>query len=101
MNQAAARRTAARTGMRLASSSEIESVTTKTITNHNHAHALTMQYWEVLRNYNVTTVIDGLTLACLVPMQIVRFMPPANRFTLTDTEHAVQPRRGCWRAMPR
>ena len=85
MNQAAARRTAARTGMRLASSSELELVTTRTITNHNHAHALTMQYWEVVRNYNVTTVIDGLTLACLVPMQIVRFMPPGQPLTLSNT----------------
>jgi hypothetical protein len=86
-NQASARRTAARTGMRLASATENESVTTKTITNHNHAHALTMQYWEVIRNYNVTTVIDGLTLCCLVPMQIVRFMPPGQPFTLTGVEN--------------
>jgi hypothetical protein len=85
VNQAAARRTAARTGMRLATSSESESITTKTITNHNHAHALTMQYWEVLRNYNVTTIIDGLTLCCLVPMQIVRFMPPGQPLTITNT----------------
>jgi hypothetical protein len=85
MNQAAARRSAARTGMRLASASESESVTTKTITNHNHMHALTMQYWEVVRNYNVTTIIDGITLACLVPMQIVRFMPPGQTLTLSDT----------------
>lgn len=85
MNQAAARRSAARTGMRLASASESESVTTRTITNHNHMHALTMQYWEVVRNYNVTTVIDGITLACLVPMQIVRFMPPGQPLTLSNT----------------
>jgi hypothetical protein len=83
-NQASARRTASRTGMRLASASEQESVTTKTITNHNHNHALTMQYWQVLRNYDVTTVIDGLTLCCLVPMQIVRFMPPGQPLMLTD-----------------
>jgi hypothetical protein len=84
MSQAAARRSAARTGMRLATASESESVTTKVITNHNHTRALTMQYWEVLRNYDVTTVIDGLTLACLVPMQIVRFLPPGQPLTITD-----------------
>ncbi|MGH8322460.1 MAG: hypothetical protein ACRETD_01460, partial [Steroidobacteraceae bacterium] len=83
-SQAAARRSSARTGMRLASASESESVTTKTITNHNHMHALTMQYWEVLRNYSTTTVIDGLTLSCLVPMQIVRFMPPGQPLTIND-----------------
>jgi uncharacterized membrane protein YgcG len=84
MSQAAARRSAARTGMRLATASESESVTTKIITNHNHTRALTMQYWEVLRNYDVTTVIDGLSLACLVPMQIVRFLPPGQPLTITD-----------------
>ncbi|MEP6473991.1 MAG: hypothetical protein ABJC74_09735, partial [Gemmatimonadota bacterium] len=82
-SQASARRSAARTGMRLATASESESITTRTITNHNHAHALTMQYWQVLRNYDVTTVIDGLTLCCLVPMQIVRFMPPGQPLMLT------------------
>ncbi|CAH0442521.1 hypothetical protein LMG9673_03336 [Ralstonia pseudosolanacearum] len=83
-NQASARRTAARTGMRMATASELQSVTTKTVTNHNHAHALTMQYWEVLRLYNVTAAIDGLTLVCLIPMQIVRFMPPGQLQTITD-----------------
>ncbi|WP_372784505.1 hypothetical protein [Phenylobacterium sp.] len=90
-NQASARRTASRTGMRLATSSEHESVTTKTITNHNHAHALTMQYWQVLRNYNVTTKIDGLTLCCLVPMQIVRFMPPGQPLVLTNVTTLTRP----------
>lgn len=83
-NQASARRSAARTAMRMASATESESVTTKTITNHNHAHALTVQYWGVQRLYDVTTVIDGLTLACLVPMQIVRFMGPGQPLTITD-----------------
>jgi hypothetical protein len=90
-NQASARRTAARTGMRLASSSESESVTTKTVTNHNHAHALTMQYWQVIRNYDVTTVIDGLTLCCLVPMQIVRFMPPGQPLMLSNVNNLTRP----------
>ena len=82
-NQAAARRSASRTGMRLATASESESVTTKTITNHNHTRALTMQYWQVLRMFNVSTAIDGLTLTCLIPMQIVRFMPPDQPQALT------------------
>lgn len=82
--QAAARRSASRTGMRMASASEQQSVTTKTITNHNHTRALTMQYWEVLRMYDVSTSIDGLQLVCLVPMQIVRFLPPGQQLALTD-----------------
>jgi hypothetical protein len=83
-NQASARRTAARTGMRLASSSESEQVTTKTITNHNHLHALTMQYWEVQRLYDVRTEVNDLEFVCLVPMQIVRFMPPGQPLTVGD-----------------
>jgi hypothetical protein len=83
-NQAAARVTSNRTGMRMATASESMDVTTKIITNHNHTRALTMQYWEVQRLYDVTTSIDGLTLACLVPMQIVRFMPPRQPAALND-----------------
>jgi len=83
-NQASARVTANRTGMRLATASESMDVTTKIITNHNHNHALTMQYWEVHRIYDVATAIDGLTLVCLVPMQIVRFMPPGQPATISD-----------------
>ena len=83
-NQASARRSAARTGMRLASSSESEQVTTKTITNHNHLHALTMQYWEVQRLYDVRTEVEDLDFVCLVPMQIVRFMPPGQPLTVGD-----------------
>ncbi len=84
--QAAARRSASRTGMRMAAASEQQSVTTKTITNHNHTRALTMQYWEVQRMYDVTTTIDGLQLVCLVPMQIVRFLPPGQQLALTSPD---------------
>lgn len=83
-NASAARRSAARTGMRVASASESQSITTKTITNHNHTRALTMQYWEVLRLYDLTTAIDGLTLTVLVPLQVVRFLPPGQILTLTN-----------------
>lgn len=83
-NQAHARRSAARTGMRVATASESEQVTTKVITNHNHTRALTMQYWEVQRLYDVTTTIEGLTMTVLVPLQVVRFMPAGQPQTLTD-----------------
>ncbi len=83
-NQANARRSAARTGMRVATASESQQVTTKTITNHNHTRALTMQYWEVHRLYDVTTSIDGLSMTVLVPLQVVRFMPAGQPQTLVD-----------------
>ncbi len=83
-SSASARRTASRTGMRLATARESQSVTTKTITNHNHTRALTMQYWQVLRLYDVTTAIDGLSLTVLVPLQVVRFMPPGASLTISN-----------------
>jgi hypothetical protein len=84
-SQAAARRSAARTGIRIASTSESQQVTTKVITNHNHTRALTVQYWEVQRLYEVTTAIDGLTLTVLIPLQVIRFMPPGQPATLSTT----------------
>jgi hypothetical protein len=68
----------------MATATENESVVTKTITNHNHMHALTMQYWEVLRLYNVNTCIDGVILVCLVPLQVVRFLPSGQPLTIQD-----------------
>ncbi|MGO9931208.1 MAG: hypothetical protein ACLPV8_05285 [Steroidobacteraceae bacterium] len=85
-NTASARLSAQRVGMRLATASENMGTTTKIITNHNHTHALTMQYWEVQRMYDVSTTIEGVTLVCLIPMQIVRFMPPGQPVTLTDPD---------------
>ena len=76
--QAAGRRQAARTGMRMATATESDTVTTKVITNHNKTRALTMQYWEVLRMYSVTTAVDGVTLVCLVPLDVVRFLPAGH-----------------------
>ncbi len=72
---AAARRTATRTSVRLASASERREVVTKVITNHNHNHALTMQYWQVLRHFGVTSTVDDVQLVCFVPFEIVQFIP--------------------------
>jgi hypothetical protein len=84
--QAADRRHAQRTGMRMATASDVESVTTRVITNNNRIHALTMQYWEVLRHFEVSTAVDGVTLVCFVPLQIVRFMPAGVSFELLESE---------------
>ncbi len=89
--QAAARRDAFRTSMRLASATESETVTTKTITNHNHTRALTLQYWEVLRLFDITTDIEGAQLVCLVPLEVVRFLPPGQALLL-DSNNVPQNR---------
>jgi len=82
--QAAARRSAARTSMRIASATESEDLTTKVITNHNHTRALTLQYWEVQRLFEVSTAVEGVQLVCLVPLEVVRFLPTGQALTLDD-----------------
>lgn len=81
--QAAARRSAQRTSIRLATETDRETVTTKVITNHNKAHALTIQYWEVLRKFSGTTDVEGVNLVCFVPLDLVRFLPPGQPLELT------------------
>jgi hypothetical protein len=73
--QAAARREAMRTSVRLASAAERREVVTKVITNHNHNHALTMQYWQVLRHFGVTSSVDDIQLICFVPLEVIQFIP--------------------------
>ena len=88
--QAAARRSAQRTSMRLASATESEDVTTKVITNHNHTRALTLQYWEVQRLFDVTTSIQGVTIVCFVPLEVIRFLPEGQGRTLDDATFITQ-----------
>lgn len=82
--ESAAQRRAQRTSMRMATASERTSVTTKTVTNHNKLHALTMEYFEVLRHFEVNTTYDGVSLVCLVPMDVVWFLPPGEKEHLDD-----------------
>lgn len=83
--QAAARRSAQRSSIRLATETDRQAVTTKVITNHNKAHALTIQYWEVLRKFHGTTEVEGATLVCFVPLDLVRFLPSGQQVELVDT----------------
>lgn len=73
--EAAARRRASRTSVRLATATERREIVTKVITNHNHNHALTMQYWEVLRHFAVSSRVDDVQLVCFVPLEVVQFLP--------------------------
>ena len=79
---ARARRQVNRTSVRLATASDREETTTKVIANHNHCHALTMQYWEVLRHFSVETQIDDVQLVCFVPLDIIQFLPEGQPLTL-------------------
>ncbi|MFI8659731.1 hypothetical protein ACIGKR_07045 [Rhodococcus qingshengii] len=55
---------------------------TKVITNHNHNHALTMQYWQVLRHFRVSSQVDDVQLVCFVPLEVVQFLPSGSTRTL-------------------
>jgi hypothetical protein len=48
-----------RVGVRLATATESEAVTTKIIANQNHYHALTMQFWEVVQNFKISSTISS------------------------------------------
>lgn len=52
-----------------------DSVATKIVANHNHSHAMTIQYWEVMRRYRLETCIDSVDLVLFVPLKLIRFLP--------------------------
>lgn len=52
-----------------ASQSEKNVLQTRKVANHNHCHALTIQYYEVLRHYRIRTEFSGRRKALLVPFQ--------------------------------
>lgn len=83
--EASGRRRSSRTSIRLARETDTQTITTKVITNHNKAHALTIQYWEVLRKFISTTEVEGTTLVCFVPLEIVRFLPAGQPLQITQT----------------
>lgn len=85
--QANARRTAVRTAVRLATASESSSLTTKRIANHNHCHALTVQFWEVLRHYAISSKVDDVQLVAFVPLELIRWLPPGQPRTLATGDY--------------
>ncbi|HWP34781.1 MAG TPA: hypothetical protein VNM66_04215 [Thermodesulfobacteriota bacterium] len=56
-----------------ASQQEREALQTRTITNHNHCHAMTVQFYEVLRHFKVVTEYVGLQRVVLVPFKMLAF----------------------------
>ncbi|MEO1173413.1 MAG: hypothetical protein AAFX94_15370, partial [Myxococcota bacterium] len=90
--RSSAARQAARTSMRLASSSDSEETTTRVISNNNRLHALTVQYWEVLRHFSVTTRPDDVNLVVFVPLQLVRWRPAGVARVLNYSQENVPTR---------
>lgn len=65
---------AKRLSVSIASSEVSDSVATKIVANHNHSHAMTIQYWEVMRRYCLETAIDSVDLVLFVPLKLVNFL---------------------------
>lgn len=79
---AAASRRGSQTSIRVASETERTQVTTRIVTNHNKGHALTMQWWQVLRHFTVSSEVDDVQLVCFVPLELVQFLPEGQPFSL-------------------
>ena len=58
--------------------SEQQSTTTRVVANYNHAHALTMQYFEVLQIYTLSTKVVRADRCVFVPMQRLDFLAIAE-----------------------
>ena len=65
---------AKRLSISMATGQETDSVATRIIANHNHSHAMTIQYWEVMRRYRLETCVDNVDLVLFVPMKLINFL---------------------------
>ncbi len=70
---ASVKRRSTRTSVRTATATDRRSASTKFVANRNHCHAMTMQWFEVLRDFSLETRIEGVQLVVFVPMQLIRF----------------------------
>ncbi|SEO17986.1 hypothetical protein SAMN05216404_11320 [Nitrosospira multiformis] len=52
---------------------ESESISTRTITNYNHMHALTMQYWQVIQVYRTEVRLESYRRCLFIPMEVFDF----------------------------
>lgn len=71
--QANAARNRRATVVREVSDTEHESISTRVVTNYNHMHALSVQYYEVVQIYRVTVQLRRAERCLFVPMQMVDF----------------------------
>jgi hypothetical protein len=73
-----------RLNISMATSEENDSAATRIIANHNHSHAMTIQYWEVMRRYRLETCVDSVDLVLFVPMKLINFLN-GESYTLEDS----------------
>jgi hypothetical protein len=70
--------------IREVSQSEHEELSTRAVTNYNHMHALTIQYYEVVQLYRTVVELARVTRCLFIPMKLVNFNDSniLNRFRL-------------------
>lgn len=61
------------TAVREVSQSEHEELSTRAVTNYNHMHALTIQYYEVVQLYRTIVELARVTRCLFVPMKVQTF----------------------------
>lgn len=71
--QANAARNRRATVVKEVSQNEHESVSTRVVTNYNHMHALSIQYYEVVQIYRVSVALQRVERCLFLPMQLVDF----------------------------
>ena len=71
--QAQSTRSVRATQVREVTEKEQQSTTTRVVANYNHAHALTMQYFEVLQIYSVRTRVANADRCVFIPMKPLEF----------------------------
>jgi hypothetical protein len=55
------------------SEAEASTASTRVVTNYNHMHALTVQYWEVIQEYELRTRTKRCERCVFVPMKVLVF----------------------------
>lgn len=80
-----------------ASQAERDALQTRTVSNYNQNHALTIQYYEVLRHFEVVTAFEAVEPILLVPFLPLRFdRETALRFRRILERNALDPRIREW-----
>jgi hypothetical protein len=79
--------------VREVSQSEHEQVSTRVVTNYNHMHAMTVQYYEVLQVYRTETALTRCDRVVFVPFKLIDFGNESllRRFRSTLVDAALTP----------
>ncbi|AOW13004.1 hypothetical protein LPB72_18735 [Hydrogenophaga crassostreae] len=73
--------------------SESEQITTRAVSNYNHMHALTVQYFEVVQMYRVRTGVREVQRALYIPLAEIRWSPEnIQRYRSVLLRHALDRR---------